>query len=191
MSHKSCQIGKHKNKRVAYISRADMVRNAARKGSSVMVKVRLIPVVLSMLLSAAALAQDPLAPADATAQQTIPTVEALRSDLDYAPRWQLFYPLEQSYARDWSQPMADFDFQDGRTVARVSRLRYLSLLTLAEFGRSRLFLGVNDDGWGLQFRPFSRRDDERYLEVLRMPYLEDQTDVAQIEESSSNDSVPP
>ena len=192
MNGNCCQIGEHKNKRVAYISRGDMVRNAAGKGSSVMVKTASVPIVLSMALSATALAQDSLSPEESGAQQLgVPTVEALRGDLDYAPRWQLFYPVEQSFARDWSQPMADFDFQDGRTVARVSRLRYLSLLTLAEFGRSRLFLGVNDDGWGLQFRPFSRRDDERYLEVLRMPYLEDPTAPAELEESSSNDSGPP
>jgi hypothetical protein len=45
-------------------------------------------------------------------------------------------------------------------------------LTLAEIGQTRLFLGVDDDGFvGLHFCTLPRYGDERYLEVVRMPYL--------------------
>jgi hypothetical protein len=50
----------------------------------------------------------------------------------------------------------------------------LSLLTLAEIGQTRLFLGVNDEGLlGLHFNALPRDGDERYLEVIRMPYLKE------------------
>jgi hypothetical protein len=59
-------------------------------------------------------------------------------------------------------------------LARVSKLRNLSLLTLAEIGQTRLFLGVNDEGLvGLHFNALPRDSDGRYLEVVRMPYLKE------------------
>ena len=59
-------------------------------------------------------------------------------------------------------------------LARVSRLRSLSLLTLAKIGQTRLFLGVNEEGLvGLHFIAFLRDGDERYLELVRMPYLKE------------------
>jgi len=73
----------------------------------------------------------------------------------------------------WLTQIAEFNFQDDSALARVSKLRNLSLLTLAEIGQTRLFLGVNDDGLvGLHFNLFSRAGDARYLEVVRMPYLQ-------------------
>jgi hypothetical protein len=75
---------------------------------------------------------------------------------------------------DWPRPIANFDFREGSALARVSKLRSLSLLTLAEIGRTRLFLGVNDEGLvGLHFKVLARAGDERYLEVVRMPYLKE------------------
>ena len=57
-------------------------------------------------------------------------------------------------------------------MARVSRMRKLSLLTLAQSGQSRLFLGVNEEGLvGVHFSAFSLRNDGDYLELVRLPYL--------------------
>lgn len=76
------------------------------------------------------------------------------------------------FADDQTQPMNNFDFQDSSILGRASKLRSLSFLTLAEPGKSRLFLGVNEDGLvGLHFRAFSSHRDARYLELVRMPYL--------------------
>lgn len=75
---------------------------------------------------------------------------------------------------DWPRPIASIDFREGSALARVRKLRSLSLLTLAEIGRTRLFLGVNDEGLvGLHFKVLAHAGDERYLEVVRMPYLKE------------------
>ena len=104
----------------------------------------------------------------------LPT-HALHADLLRRPSWQIAYPdLIQNHSDHWRQPLADFEFLEGSALMRMSRLRSLSLLTLAEFGKSRLFLGVNDEGFvGLHFNALSRAADERYLEVLRMPYVDE------------------
>ena len=71
-----------------------------------------------------------------------------------------------------SLEMSDLEFQDSGLLGRASRLRSLSFLTLAEVGRTRLFLGVNKEGLvGLHFRVFSSHSSGRYLELARMPYL--------------------
>lgn len=71
-----------------------------------------------------------------------------------------------------SLEMSDLEFHDSGILGRASRLRSLSFLTLAEVGRTRLFLGVNQEGLvGLHFRGFSRHSSSRYLELARMPYL--------------------
>lgn len=92
----------------------------------------------------------------------------------YASRWQLSQPTETIIvSSDESQPIARFDFQNSDAFSRVKKLRELSLLTLAEVGKARLFIGVNDEGLvGLHFRAFPRPGDERSLEIVRMPYLE-------------------
>ena len=77
-----------------------------------------------------------------------------------------------AYSNDWLRPIADLDVQDADALSRFSKIRSLSLLTLAEFGHTRLFLGVNEEGLvGLHFDAFSRYRSERSLEVVRMPYL--------------------
>lgn len=95
-------------------------------------------------------------------------------DIDSTSQWRPAYPrLTPRYSTDWSQPFVNVAFQDSGTLARVSRFRSLSLLTFAEIGQSRLFLGVNNDGLvGLHFRAFRRQEHERHLEVARMPYLQ-------------------
>lgn len=66
----------------------------------------------------------------------------------------------------------ELEFQDSSAVGRARNIRSLSLLTLAEFGKSRLFFGVNKRGLiGLHFNVARRRGDDRCLEVARMPYL--------------------
>ena len=99
--------------------------------------------------------------------------ESLQAQSAFAPGWQPSHPIEtMTYADDWAQPMSNIDFQDSGILGRASKLRSLSFLTLAELGQTRLFLGVNDEGLvGLHFRAISRRSSERYLELVRMPYL--------------------
>jgi hypothetical protein len=103
------------------------------------------------------------------------SVEALHAESGYTSRRNLFHSVEAlAYSDDWPRTIADFDFQDDSALARVSKLRNLSLFTLAEIGQTRLFLGVNDEGLlGLHFNTLRRNGDERYLEVVRMPYLKE------------------
>jgi len=130
---------------------------------------------IGMLLSAAGYADDTkLSDADGESLPEVTrSVAALLAESQYASRWQLYHPVDaMAYSGAWPRPIAEFDFQDDSVLARFSKLRNLSLLTLAEIGQTRLFLGVNDDGLaGLHFNLFSRAGDERYLEVVRMPYL--------------------
>ncbi len=130
---------------------------------------------IGMLLSAAGYADDTKlsnAHGESLPGETR-SIEALLAASEYASRWQLYHPLDAiAYSDDWKRPVADINFRDGSALARFSKLRNLSLLTLAEVGQTRLFLGVNDDGLvGLHFNLFSRADDTRYLEAVRMPYL--------------------
>jgi hypothetical protein len=101
------------------------------------------------------------------------SVETILAESEYPPRWRPFHPAEATaYSDGWLRPIADFDFQDAGVLSRVSKLRGLSLLTLAEFGQTRMFLGVNDEGLvGLHFDAFPHNGGDRYLEVVRMPYL--------------------
>lgn len=81
------------------------------------------------------------------------------------------------YTDDRHRPMTDVEFEQGSALMRIAKLRSLSLLTLGKFGKSRLFFGVNDDGFvGLHFNAVSRQADERYLEFMRMPYLADESE---------------
>jgi len=132
---------------------------------------------IGMLLSAAGFADD--AKSSDTDGEPLPevtlSVDAVHTELGYASRRHLFPSVEaMAYSNDWPRAIADLDFQDDSALARVSKLRNLSLLTLAEIGQTRLFLGVNDDGLvGLHFNAFPRDGGERYLEVVRMPYLKE------------------
>ena len=101
------------------------------------------------------------------------SVETMLAESKYLSRWRTFQPAEATaYSDGWLQPIADLDFQDTGVLSRVSMLRGLSLLTLAEFGQTRMFLGVNEEGLvGLHFDTFPHNDVDRYLEVVRMPYL--------------------
>ena len=64
------------------------------------------------------------------------------------------------------------EFQDSSAIGRARKVRSLSLLTLAEFKKSRLYIGVNKRGLlGLHFNAAIRSGDQ-CLEIARMPYLQ-------------------
>ena len=135
----------------------------------------MVRLIVGTLLPAAGLADDAAVSHSDDEPTPLPSLslESPHSQSAYAPRWQLTDPLEtMAYADDWSRPMSDFDFQDSGVIGRISKLRGLSLLTLAEVGRGRLFLGVNEKGLvGLHFRALPQSGNKRYLELVRMPYL--------------------
>jgi len=142
--------------------------------------------IIGMLLSAAGFADD--AKSSNTDGEPLPavtfSVETLLAESEHASRWQLFYPVEaMAYSDYWPRPIADFDFQDASAWARVRKLRSLSLLTLAEIRQTRLFLGVDEEGLvGLHFSTFLQYGDERYLELIRMPYLKEKEPDSEIEQ---------
>lgn len=118
------------------------------------------------------------------------SIQAMLQESSNASRLQLNQPVgAMAYSDEWQRPIADLNFRNNSLLARVSNLRNLSLLTLADFGQARLFLGVNHDGLvGLHFSAFPRYGKERYLEVVRMPYLKDNkphTDVERPEPDSN------
>ena len=66
----------------------------------------------------------------------------------------------------------ELEFHDSSAMGRARKIRSLSLLTLAEFKKSRLYLGVNQRGLlGLHFNT-AQQSGDRCLEVARMPYLQ-------------------
>lgn len=136
---------------------------------------RIALLLVAMSFSAAGFADDAkpsMASADTAPVGTL-ALHAIDGEWAYASRWRLSDPVETiTYSNDWLRPAVNVDFHDSGTLARVSKLRSFSLLTFAEIGRARLFLGVDDNGIvGLHMRAFHRVGDERYLEVVRMPYL--------------------
>ncbi len=100
-------------------------------------------------------------------------LKAMLAESTLPARWRLNYAAGATvYSDAWPRSIADFDFQEAGPWSRFSEVRALSLLTLAEVGQTRLFLGVNKDGLaGLHFNVFPRYGDKHYLEMVRMPYL--------------------
>jgi len=133
------------------------------------------PLVISMLWSATGFADD--VQSSNTDGEPLPvatlSVATMLEESAYLYRWLPLHPAEATaYSDNRLLPIADFDFQDAGAFSRFSKLRSLSLLTVAQFGETRLFLGVNEQGLvGLHFNAFPRYGGERYLEVVRMPYL--------------------
>jgi hypothetical protein len=165
-----------------------MARAAMSVGSHVMLDARwMLLLLICGLLSAHCFADEADDAASDPAPDTSLAVEAAHADLAYASLWQLRYPLELTIsADDWQSSIADLEFKNGGVFERLSELHHLSFLTVAEIGQGRLFLGVNGDGLvGIHYRAFSRRNDEQYLEMIRMPYLKDK------ESSSSFDQPEP
>lgn len=148
---------------------------------------------IGVLYAAEGLAEDKDA-ADNDAEHTkLETRAATTSDTEWplSYLWQPRNPLKViPYADGWQDPISGLDFQDSSVYGRVSKLRNLSFLTLAEIGNERLFVGVNEDGLlGIHFNAFSNRNDQRYLEVVRLPYLNESdadSDADQPDEESKN-----
>jgi hypothetical protein len=137
----------------------------------------MVLLIFNMLLTTASLADDADGTATDVKQIPLESHPKIASDNEWelSYLWQLRYPsAATAYPDYWTDPIAELEFQDSSMYGRVSQLHNLSLLTLAEFGQKRLFLGVNADGLvGIHFNAFSHKDDRRYLEVVRMPYLKE------------------
>ena len=135
--------------------------------------------IFSLLIPAAVLADDArTAAADSYSSNLLPdTSQAYRLDADNASSWQLPPTIELSqYSNRATDAIADLQFRDPGAFARVSKVRELSLLTLAEVGKSRLFFGVNYEGlFGFHLGARPRPGDERCVELARMPYLNSAT----------------
>ncbi|MGI9237028.1 MAG: hypothetical protein ACR2QZ_06505 [Woeseiaceae bacterium] len=146
----------------------------------------IVLVVVSMLIPAVVLADD--------ARTSLSTRPA--TDLDFLSSYS--YWRESGYAESWQTPLlieptdysnesiaaiAPFEFRDPGTLARVSKVRELSLLTLAEVGKARFFFGINRAGlFGFHLGALPGLDDDRSVELARMPYLKG---------ASSDDVSPP
>ena len=130
---------------------------------------------ISSLWSAACMADDAKpAKTDLELQAGVSlSVETMLAESGYPYLWRPLHRTDAMVFSDsWLRPMADIDFQEGDVISRVSKLRSLSLLTIAEYGKTRMFLGVNEDGLvGLHFGAFLHKGRDRSLEMVRMPYL--------------------
>jgi hypothetical protein len=164
------------------LSRDGAVYVAMTGGSMVMLKANwMVLLIIGTLLPAAGLADD--AASFGTKKPlplSAPSLDSQQAEPVYALRWRPALGAETISRSDhWSRSMQDFDFQDSGILGRMSKLRGLSFLTIAEAGKSRLFLGVNKDGLvGLHFHAFPGQGNRRYLEVARMPYLrKSETDI--------------
>jgi hypothetical protein len=131
--------------------------------------------VFSLLIPGAVLADEARTPAaDVYSIQSLTEYsQAQWLDAGYASNWHLSPTIEvPHYSSEAMDPIADLNFRDPGAFARVSKVRELSLLTLAEVGKSRLFFGVNGRGlFGFHLGARPRLDDERCVELARMPYL--------------------
>ena len=150
---------------------------------------------IGMLFAAEGIADDKDATDSAAEHAPLETRTATISEsaLPFSYLWQTRYPLKVTpYAEGWQDPIAGLDFQDSSVYGRVSKLRNLSFLTLAEIGNERVFVGVNEDGLlGIHFNRFSKQNDRRYLEVLRLPYLRKPDSDSDAEQSNGELKNPP
>ena len=94
-------------------------------------------------------------------------------ETDYAIQTESPYAAVTAHYRiDELPPITSVAFRDMSAIARASKVRELSLLTLAEVGKTRLFFGVNTEGlFGIHLRALPRPGDEHCVEFARMPYL--------------------
>ena len=62
-------------------------------------------------------------------------------------------------------------------LGKLMRVRSLSLLTLASAGKTRLFIGVSDDGIpGIHLARLSKKHKSRHVELGRLPFLTQSTE---------------
>lgn len=132
--------------------------------------------VFSLLIPGVVLADDARTPAAGkySMQPLTEFSQAHWLDAGYASSWRLPPTIEvPHYSSEAADPIADLDFRDPGAFARVSKVRELSLLTLAEVGKARLFFGINGRGlFGFHLGARPRLGDERCVELARMPYLD-------------------
>lgn len=135
----------------------------------------LVLVVVSMLIPAVVLADDArisLSDGHATDLDSLSSYSYWRES-DFAVFWEAPLLIDPAdYSNESMAAIAPLDFRDPGALARVSKVRELSLLTLAEVGKARFFFGVNRDGlFGFHLGALPRLGDERSVELARMPYL--------------------
>lgn len=132
-------------------------------------------VVVSSLMPSLTFADGPRTPAMASYQSDLIalTSRPYRWEFGDTSQWLFVEPIDTgTYAYETFHPIASLDFRDPGAFARVSKVRELSLLTLAEVGQARFFFGVNNNGlFGLHLGALPRLGDERCVELARMPYL--------------------
>lgn len=129
---------------------------------------------IGALLPASAFGEEPQAPVDDAPIPDEPyrVVGTSLFEHDYEIPWYLT-PDADPFAYPDDSPFPNVDFEDNSALGRLSRLRSLSLLTVAEIGGGRLFFGVDSHGLlGLHFGASSEAGDQGELELARMPYLE-------------------
>ena len=140
-------------------------------------RIRLVPILSAALLTSLAARADEAAVADEapSPDSSAAAAAALEGLGRYSTRWQLRDSApEPVYGNDYANPLSEIRFEDGGMISRVSRIRRLSLLTVAEVGDAQLYFGVNRDGlFGVHLGALSGNQGERQLEFARMPYLKD------------------
>lgn len=104
-----------------------------------------------------------------------PAAEALLDEFDDTSRLLLSDDVPAlAYSDEFVRPFSSLSLRKSSVIERMSEIRRLSLLTLAEVGDAQLFFGVNSDGTlGLHFGVSSRKSRRAGRELMRMPYLED------------------
>lgn len=131
-----------------------------------------------LLLGFAALADD--STSEATETEAIYSWSAAEfiNELESDAHLALLEPVDVIAYMDFSsRRLYDLRFEDSDLLSRMSKLRGISMLTMAEIGHARLFFGVNDDGLvGLHFNTSASDPDGQHIEVLRMPYLAEDPD---------------
>ena len=103
------------------------------------------------------------------------------------PQWRQSYSASEFvHANLSTRPLLDIEFRDSSTLKQLSKLRNLSFVTLAQKWNSRLFLGVNEDGLaGLHITLLPRKDNDKILELARLPYLKESQDLADSEQAET------
>ncbi len=128
-----------------------------------------------LILLGAVLSSSPcLADDEGTIERLSASLETLYAATVIAESdYQAFDPRSNSMDRfrrthSYEQPLAALEFQRSDAIGRMTGIRSLSLLTLAETRGSRLFIGVNSDGLlGIHLLG----SDDRQVEFGRMPWL--------------------
>ena len=81
-------------------------------------------------------------------------------------------PSEPATVFDTASMFGNIDFDMSSDIVRLSRIRSLSLLTLAEFDTGRLFFGINSDGYlGFHMGAATAPGNPAHLELAQLPFF--------------------